>query len=309
MFINKKIVLIATFLSLSSIIFTAYFCFASSPVNNNQIAFNEQRKFIGQEYDVDTGLDYLNARYYDAKRGKFITQDPNFWKPETWDLTNPQSLNSYSYANNNPVTLSDPNGKCPMCILGIGILAMYVPQITAVANQIINTHFEGLLTDSFANHPKETTLRMSPATGEGIAAKELFTGKDYFSGQSLSLADRSLSLLGFIPFMGGLAREEAGIANIAEHIGNGHAYDKHLVERGEFEGIAKTKEEFVAHIENVMKNPDRVENLGKSITAYDQEKTKTIVIHNPSNPDMGTAYQNPNVQSRMDRLVKKANGN
>ncbi len=43
--------------------------------------------------------------------GRFISQDPVFWELNQ-NLANPQSLNSYSYANNNPVTFSDPDGRC-----------------------------------------------------------------------------------------------------------------------------------------------------------------------------------------------------
>jgi RHS repeat-associated protein len=38
---------------------------------------NEKRKFIGQFSD-DSGLSYLNARYYESTRGQFISQDPTF---------------------------------------------------------------------------------------------------------------------------------------------------------------------------------------------------------------------------------------
>ena len=34
------------------------------------------REFIGQYYDEDTELSYLNARYYDGARGQFTSQDP-----------------------------------------------------------------------------------------------------------------------------------------------------------------------------------------------------------------------------------------
>jgi RHS repeat-associated protein len=72
---------------------------------------NEQRKFIGQFAD-QSNLDYLNARYYEASRGQFISQDPVFWgDPLDQDLRNPQSLNSYSYANDNPITGKDPDGR------------------------------------------------------------------------------------------------------------------------------------------------------------------------------------------------------
>ncbi len=75
-------------------------------------AFVEQKKFIGQYYDNATNLSYLNARYYDGKRGQFISEDPMFrGDPNRQRLMNPQELNAYSYAANNPVNWSDPSGR------------------------------------------------------------------------------------------------------------------------------------------------------------------------------------------------------
>jgi len=54
------------------------------------------------------------ARYYDAGRGTFFAQDPAFL---TMGVTNfqlledPQQLNSYSYARNNPLILRDASGR------------------------------------------------------------------------------------------------------------------------------------------------------------------------------------------------------
>src|SRR5262249_17421858 len=38
---------------------------------------NEKRRFIGQFTD-DSALGYLQARYYEASRGQFLSQDPSF---------------------------------------------------------------------------------------------------------------------------------------------------------------------------------------------------------------------------------------
>src|SRR6516162_2478009 len=48
-----------------------------------------------------SSLDYLNARYYDSARGQFLTEDPVFWSNHQ-NHFDPQSLNSYSYAEDNP---------------------------------------------------------------------------------------------------------------------------------------------------------------------------------------------------------------
>ena len=66
--------------------------------------FATQRGWIGQIEDTTTGLNYLNARYYDPTLTRFISPDP---------LYNPaqiKTLNPYTYAWGNPVTASDPSG-------------------------------------------------------------------------------------------------------------------------------------------------------------------------------------------------------
>ena len=74
-------------------------------------SFTEQRKYIGQEYDPDTGLNYLNARYYNATLARFIAQDPVSLSTPEKLLQDPQQLNLYSYARNNPLIYSDTDGK------------------------------------------------------------------------------------------------------------------------------------------------------------------------------------------------------
>ena len=53
----------------------------------------------------------------DPSRGQFISQDPVFWeigitKDGKNALLNPQTLHSYAYANDNPITGKDPKGRC-----------------------------------------------------------------------------------------------------------------------------------------------------------------------------------------------------
>lgn len=65
------------------------------------------RQYIGEFSDA-SGLSYLNARYLNASQGQFTAQDPTFWGKQ--NIGEPQSLNSYSYANDNPITGKDPKG-------------------------------------------------------------------------------------------------------------------------------------------------------------------------------------------------------
>jgi RHS repeat-associated protein len=72
---------------------------------------NERRQFIGQFTD-DSALSYLQARYYDSARGQFLSEDPVFLgDPNQQRLQDPQSLNAYSYGEDNPITNKDPDGR------------------------------------------------------------------------------------------------------------------------------------------------------------------------------------------------------
>ncbi|HEU4426089.1 MAG TPA: RHS repeat-associated core domain-containing protein [Pilimelia sp.] len=59
--------------------------------------------FVGGTRD-DTGLTHLGAREYDPTIGRFISADP------VVDTADPQQMQGYSYAGNNPVVYSDPSG-------------------------------------------------------------------------------------------------------------------------------------------------------------------------------------------------------
>jgi RHS repeat-associated protein len=56
-------------------------------------------------------LSYLNARYYDGSRGQFMSVNPVFLgNPSQQKLDDPQSLNAYAYADDNPTNKKDPTG-------------------------------------------------------------------------------------------------------------------------------------------------------------------------------------------------------
>jgi RHS repeat-associated protein len=69
--------------------------------------------YTSRHQDDDTGLVYMGARYYDPLTGRFIGVDPKRFYED-----NIHSFNRYSYANNNPLSVVDPDGRN-----GIGLLA------------------------------------------------------------------------------------------------------------------------------------------------------------------------------------------
>jgi RHS repeat-associated protein len=63
-------------------------------------------KFTGKERDTESTLDYFGTRYYSSQSGRFMSPDSG---PYLW--ADPQSLNRYSYARNNPLKYIDPTGR------------------------------------------------------------------------------------------------------------------------------------------------------------------------------------------------------
>jgi RHS repeat-associated protein len=68
--------------------------------------------FTGKERDSESGLDYFGARYYGSALGRWTSPD---WSetPQAVPyalISNPQTLNLYSYVRNNPLVWIDPDG-------------------------------------------------------------------------------------------------------------------------------------------------------------------------------------------------------
>ena len=62
-------------------------------------------RYSGEFWDSSTNLQYLRARWYDPSVGRFINEDTY-----EGDISNPLSLNLYTYVRNNPLTHIDPSG-------------------------------------------------------------------------------------------------------------------------------------------------------------------------------------------------------
>jgi len=70
------------------------------------IAIKNPFRYRGYYYDIETGLYYLNSRYYDPEIGRFINADDIGYL----DLESINGLNLYAYCINNPVNLCDETG-------------------------------------------------------------------------------------------------------------------------------------------------------------------------------------------------------
>lgn len=111
---------------------TSFYPFGEKRVDEKTGTAKASRQFIGEHQSDDVGMSYLNARWMGNHEGRFVSQDPvardigsmekipvyilvmglnnGGMLDQTAVLSDPQMLNSYSYAVNNPITKSDPSG-------------------------------------------------------------------------------------------------------------------------------------------------------------------------------------------------------
>ncbi len=75
-------------------------------------------RYAGYQYDEETGLYYLIARYYHPTHGVFLSLDP-----DPGDADDILTQNGYTYANNNPVMLVDPDGHFVWMAINAGFAA------------------------------------------------------------------------------------------------------------------------------------------------------------------------------------------
>lgn len=68
-----------------------------------------RNKFTGKERDAETGLDFVGARYLASAQGRFISPDPLYITSQK--IRWPQQWNLYTYAANNPLRFTDPDGR------------------------------------------------------------------------------------------------------------------------------------------------------------------------------------------------------
>ena len=164
---------------------------------------DEDMQYTGYKKDATTGLNYASARYYEPSRGAFISQDPvalalgdagrlqaNHGVSQSALLRDPQLLNAYGYARNNPVKYNDPTGETP-AIPAMAVIAVRAALIGVgfgIAEQGIedgiNSVASGEVQVSSGGEYAQSAL-VGGATGAagrlggGIAAVSTFAGGTY----------------------------------------------------------------------------------------------------------------------------------
>jgi|GEM_PF-159847 len=116
-------------------------------------------------YDTDTGMYYLQSRYYDANIGRFINVDGTL--NGNGDII---GFNMYAFCSNNPIMFSDPSG--------CGKLQDFKNWVSGKISEIrikINRFF-------IKTHPYETITEAAIASGINLNERTQVTNLEYGQG-------------------------------------------------------------------------------------------------------------------------------
>ena len=111
-------------------------------LNNKLIAQINPFRYRSYYYDSETGLYYLNSRYYDPQIGRFINADDISVLSEGKNFFN--GLNLYAYCGNNPIMNIDEFGNAWWDWL-LGIVVIVAAIVLSVATAGIGTIITGAL--------------------------------------------------------------------------------------------------------------------------------------------------------------------
>lgn len=192
-----------------------YYPYGSPRLDEKAGNFNEKRKFAGHEYDSDTGLFYMVARYYDGGVGRFTSQDPAFWDSShlSQQLIDPQSWNSYAYARNNPMRYVDLDGLFWNELWNAAKDA--VMEVAGYTNAVVSNAFFGL-----GRHESENPAYQSgQTTGDqhsiAIGVAETLLGGAVAVGGGTLTATVGGAVVGVPAVAGGLVLAGHGLLNAA----------------------------------------------------------------------------------------------
>ncbi len=183
--------------------------------------------FTGHVNDTNTGLTYMQQRYYDPVAGRFLSIDPVLT-----DMNTAATFNRYSYVNNNAYKYIDPDGRDILVITGgvrDGSVNLFGHTASAVQRNGMSsfgndTAKGSSVTDYLKRESKvrvqQVTVLKTSEKQDAAAIQEIDKHADMSVGLLDNCAVRTNQVLeaagipvAGIPFPGGVARDAAAQPN------------------------------------------------------------------------------------------------
>ena len=150
-------------------------------------------------YDSETGLYYLNSRYYDPETYRFLNADG--YVAGTKDAI--QGSNVFAYCMNNPVNMSDSNGSWPKWVANT--LNSIANTVKTVIDTVVNT-VKSIVSSGTESNVLRTDSNSLPKTGEPDSSQTLPNPdgtpkqKRWYGPDGNAVRDRDYNHPGDVPF-------------------------------------------------------------------------------------------------------------
>ena len=156
----------------------------------DSFAYQISLKYRGYVYDSETGLYYLQSRYYDPETGRFLNADNVNYLGISESIL---SYNAFVYCENNPMNKNDSLGCFPIT-MGAAFLssALFFVATLAVTNLVLNSY---LTNYSFQNQLRKNynNIKLPMLTPQGrinLLSKIIRT----FTGLSVKFIIKSINV-------------------------------------------------------------------------------------------------------------------
>ncbi len=192
-------------------------------------------RYRGYYYDEETGLYYLNSRYYDPRLRRLISPDTLSILDETMSEIN--GLNLYMYCKDNPVMYVDPSGCFPVLTAILCVITLAGIGLT-ITGKIFNNETLKNIGDSIisASQIIAGITLISTGVGGGIGITLLGTGIGSFTNGLITMSNggsfhagwiggQVSGLISFIPYFGGAIGAFVGSA-LTDLIDNNYNFNR-----------------------------------------------------------------------------------
>ena len=138
-----------------------------------------RQKFTAYERDVESDLDFAQARYYNPNHARFTSVDPV--KMSSKRMRNPQQFNLYTYAVNNPLKYVDPDGEDNELVTEQREYTFSITKVDTVKGKKVTTQIDFKVTEKYVdifNDKGEfvnTGIRVHVETSNGANAQNLLS--------------------------------------------------------------------------------------------------------------------------------------